>query len=139
MEALINYFSYIIAFSPSFRHLWFTEINLFGGPGSAINNPPASALNASYSGRGALWVVQHYASGPPSAEIISFMDNLNDVLEAKMPNTTFGAYANYEDPELSAADAHRLYFEEEKYARLVALKKQLDPNDTFWNPQSVGN
>lgn len=55
-----------------------------------------------------------------------------------MPGTTFGAYANYVDPELSAEEAHRAYFSADTYQRLVKIKKEVDPRNVFSNPQSVG-
>lgn len=55
-----------------------------------------------------------------------------------MPGTAFGGYLNYVDPELSAAQAHGLYYSERAYDRLVGIKKVVDPDDLFYNPQGVG-
>ena len=55
------------------------------------------------------------------------------------PETHFGAYLNYVDPSYDAQTAHALYYGEELYARLNALKQEYDPEQTFWNPQSIGN
>lgn len=133
--ALTSYFSYIIANASHFPG--FFEINLIGGPGSLINNPPAAALNSAYSGRGALWVVQNYASSS-SPGIIPYVNGLNNAMEKEMPGTTFGGYLNYVDPELSAQEAHALYYSKEVYARLLGIKKAVDPGNVFSNPQGVG-
>ncbi|KAL9045873.1 MAG: hypothetical protein Q9214_001160 [Letrouitia sp. 1 TL-2023] len=138
--ALTSYFNYIFTNGSHAPQPWFAELNLLGGPGSVVNNPPPAAANAAYSERGALWVVQHYSgvnSSPPK-EVIDFVSGLNQALEGAMPNTTFGAYANYVDPELSAEEAHRAYFSADTYQRLVKIKKEVDPGNVFSNPQSVG-
>lgn len=109
-----------------------------------MNNPSASAANAAYSGRGQLWIVQHYAilasQGSSDTErAINFVNGLNDALKNSMPGTGFGGYLNYVDPELSAQEAHGLYYGNDVYQRLVEIKKVVDPDNVFSNPQSVGN
>lgn len=143
MPALLSYFDYIATNSTHHPALWFSELNLIGGPGSLVNNPPASAANAAYSERGALWVVQHYSEIPSSASggaarAIAFVDGLNSALENSMLGTTFGGYLNYVDSELSAGQAYRLYYSSGVYERLVRIKRMVDPGEVFWNPQSVG-
>ena len=138
-----SYFSYIATNGPHHPALWFSELNLLGGPGSLINKPPAAAANAAYSERGALWVVQHYSETPTASSggakvAIDFITGLNSAMENAMPGTAFGGYLNYVDPELSAAQAHGLYYSERAYDRLVGIKKVVDPDDLFYNPQGVG-
>ena len=70
---------------------------------------------------------------------LNFVDGLNTALTEAMPDTTFGAYLNYVDPELSASEAHELYYGETTYDKLLGIKKTWDAGDIFWNPQSVGN
>jgi len=137
LAALESYFSFIIINATHLPALWFFEINLIGGPGSLVNNPPAAALNSAYSGRGALWVVQHYASSS-STNILPFVTGLNNAMEKEMPGTAFGGYLNYVDPGLSAQEAHALYYSKEVYARLTGIKKVVDPGNVFSNPQGVG-
>jgi FAD/FMN-containing dehydrogenase len=64
---------------------------------------------------------------------------LNDALISAQPQTNFGAYVNYVDPSLTAAQAHRLYYDAPTYARLSAIKRVVDPQKVFWNPQAIGN
>ena len=138
--ALDNYFNYIIS-SKGKAQSWFSIFNLYGGPGSQINVPAVSS--SAYSDRSALWVVQHYgftgttgSAFPPATT--EFVTGLNTALESKMPNTVFGGYLNYVDPSLSAAQAHKEYYADATYQRLLAIKKAVDPAAVFWNPQAVG-
>ncbi|KAL6719818.1 hypothetical protein ACLMJK_001739 [Lecanora helva] len=141
-DALNSYFSYIIEKGVNAPNPWFSIINLYGGLGSVINKvlPTATA----YSDRSALWVLQHYGytantgSPYPSASL-DFVNGLNTALTSAMPDTTFGGYLNYVDPSLSAAEAHELYYGAETYQKLLGIKKVVDPQDVFWNPQSIGN
>lgn len=55
-----------------------------------------------------------------------------------MVGVGFGGYINYVDSELSAEEAHGLFYRSEVYGRLVAVKEVVDPGGVFWNPQAVG-
>lgn len=137
-SALLSYFTYISNAPATFPASWFSELNLLGGPGSRINNPSPAAADSAYSGRGALWVLQHYSGIPsPSAggvkKAIEFVNGLNDAL-----GVPYGGYLNYVDPELSAEEAHNIYYSPSTYERLVSIKRRVDPDDVFWNPQAVG-
>lgn len=151
--ALNNYFAYIIANGSSAQQQqqqptpwWSSTLYLHGGPGSAINTPLSTSSSA-YSDRDALWVVQHYGNmtgsstnAPfPPASRLSFIDGLNVALTEEMPQTTFGAYLNFVDPELTKREAHAVYYGEGTYGRLVGGKRTWDRGGLFWNPQSVGN
>ena len=141
--ALNNYFAYIISNGSSTQQptSWFSQIDLYGGPGSAINTPLSTS--SAYSDRNALWVVQHYGNmtgtTKPFQPELSFIDGLNAVLTDAMPDTAFGAYLNYVDPELSASEAHEFYYGKGTYSNLLAVKPTGDAGNLFWNPQSVGN
>lgn len=141
-EATESYFDYIIKNGVNAPSPWFSIINLYGGPGSKINEP--SPDSSAYSDRSALWVLQHYGYSsnqgspyPPAS--IEFVEGLNDVLTSAMPNTKFLGYSNYVDPSLTAVEAHDLYYGAETYAKLLELKGDLDPGHVFWNPQAIGN
>jgi hypothetical protein len=112
---------------------FYTIINLYGGPGSAINKRDTDF--AAYADRDSLWVFQNYGYGAASAP---FMESLQAAVIGAQPQTTFGAYLNYVDPSYDAATAHKVYYGDALYARLAALKKKVDPKATFWNPQAIG-
>lgn len=121
------------------KQRWFSIFDLYGGPDSQISITPSTS--SAYSDRANLWVIQNYAgrAGSNSSAIISFVAGLNNAITSAQPQTTFGAYANYVDPELTAAQAHRLYYGAPTYAKLNAIKNKVDPGKVFWNPQAVGN
>lgn len=152
LDAMTAYFSYIIQHGVNAPpNPWFSIINLYGGPDSQINNVPSASSSSAYSDRSALWVAQHYgfttstttstrdpgSSFPPPVSM-DFIDGLNAALTRQMPGVEFGAYLNYVDPTLSPAEAHALYYDAETYAKLLEIKRRVDPGDVFWNPQSVG-
>jgi len=112
---------------------WFTIINLYGGPGSAINKKDSNF--AAWKNRDSLFVFQNYGV---TAANMKFIKGINEVVYASQPETNFGGYLNYVDPELSAKEAHKLYYGKEIYGRLLALKKKVDPQWVFWNPQAIG-
>ncbi|KAK4182543.1 Glucooligosaccharide oxidase [Podospora australis] len=116
---------------------WFSIINLYGGPDSAIGR--YNEEFAAYAGYDDLWVVQNYGSAPMNQQFpkagLAFLDSLNGAMTSAMPE--YAAYLNYIDPSYSREQAYRLYYGEELFKRLKELKKQLDPKDVFWNPQSI--
>lgn len=112
---------------------YFMIISLYGGPESAINAKDTSF--AAYSHRDSLWVLQNYGYTGNSVE---FVNGINDVILNAQPQTKFGAYLNYVDPTYDAQTAHRLYYGDEVYGRLAALKKEVDPQSVFWHPQAIG-
>ena len=112
---------------------YFVIINLYGGPGSAINTKDTTF--AAYSDRNSLWVLQNYGF---TSDSIDFINGINSAIINAQPQTSFGAYLNYVDPSYDAATAHKLYYGDAVYARLAALKQQVDPQAVFWNPQAIG-
>jgi hypothetical protein len=137
--ALTSYFTYIQNQGVNPPTSWFSIINLYGGVDSQINTKDVSF--AAYSDRNSLWVAQHYGftglgtTFPASAT--NFVDGLNTAMTSQMPGTQFGGYLNYVDPDLSAADAHNLYYGASLYATLKTIKTAVDPGNVFSNPQSI--
>lgn len=86
---------------------------------------------------------QHYGDADATAipfpsGTIPFIDGLSNALVSAQPQTAFGAYLNYVDPSLSPETAHELYYGSELYDRLLAIKREVDPLEVFWNPQAIG-
>ncbi|KAJ4365375.1 hypothetical protein N0V95_000522 [Ascochyta clinopodiicola] len=157
--ALASYFQYIIEKGLTAAYPWNTFISLYGGKDSQINTPAADS--AAYSHRDSLWVFQvsveclprktlkltrfqNIGSSanrlPPfSQEITTFVDGLNTALTAAQPNGDFLAYPNYLDPTLTPKEAADLYYGPATYNKLVNIKRNVDPEAIFWNPQAIGN
>lgn len=139
-DTIKSFWSYII--DNQGQGPFFSIINLYGGPGSKINeiSPDASA----YADRDALWVFQNYgytSTGKPpfDSSIIALIDGLNNATTALQPDGDFTAYLNYVDPDLSAYEAAELYYGPETYDKLLKIKAEIDQNFVFWNPQAIGN
>lgn len=118
---------------------YFVIINLYGGPGSQINTKDTEF--AAYNDRDSLWVFQNYGHGDTinDPKSLDFVNGINDAIISAQPDTHFGAYLNYVDPSYDAATAHELYYGEDLYDRLNALKAKYDPKHIYWNPQAIGN
>ena len=138
--SMSSFFTYMI--SNRGQGPFFSIVDLYGGPGSAINVP--SSDSSAYSDRDALWVFQNYGrtsnSEPPfDPAIIGLIDGLNDAITDPQPGGDFTAYLNYVDPDLNATTAAELYYGKETYDKLLGIKMDVDPSALFWNPQSIGN
>ncbi|KAK4201200.1 putative glucooligosaccharide oxidase [Triangularia verruculosa] len=119
---------------------WFSIINLYGGPDSQIGAEGRNESWAAYAGFDDLWVVQNYGNVPLNQIFpqrgIQFLDGLNDAMTKAM-NGSYNAYLNYIDPELDRDEAWHLYYGQSLFQRLKSLKREIDPGDVFWNPQSI--
>ncbi|KAF2756538.1 FAD-binding domain-containing protein [Pseudovirgaria hyperparasitica] len=140
--AMTDYFTYAATQGATVAapSSWFSIVNLYGGPDSQINIYDAEW--SSYKDRDSIWVVQNYASVAAgnvfNEGLRPFLDNFNDAMTESMPETAFGAYANYIDPDLTAEEAHFLYYGEDIYPRLLDIKMRVDPDQVFYNPLAVG-
>ncbi|KAI9829042.1 MAG: hypothetical protein M1832_000065 [Thelocarpon impressellum] len=139
--AMESYFGYVISEGRNTPAAWFAQISLHGGPDSQVNIKGSDF--SAYAHRSALWVFQNYGRSPTnglpfSPAIIPFVTGLNDAVLRAQPDGDMEAYLNYVDPTLSTKDAHRLYYGERLYERLLALKQTVDPASVFWNPQAIG-
>ncbi|KAK6586857.1 hypothetical protein PZA11_000147 [Diplocarpon coronariae] len=124
------------------RGPFYSIIDLYGGPSSAINTP--SPDSAAYSERDALWVFQNYgyAAGGQSTydpATTRLLEGLSAAVEDAQPHGEFSGYLNYVDPGLSPLMAAAEYYGAATYNRLLDIKAQVDPAFVFWNPQAVGN
>jgi hypothetical protein len=95
-------------------------------------------MNATaYGHRDALFYLQTYAVDiipPLTSTTRSFVNGINAVVQAAMPQVTFGAYAGYVDPALP--NAQTAYWGT-NLPKLEKIKRSIDPGDLFHNPQSV--
>ncbi|KAF7300268.1 Glucooligosaccharide oxidase [Mycena kentingensis (nom. inval.)] len=117
---------------------WFFQIELFGGPNSAIN---AVSLNeTAFAHRSSLFNIQFYASSfnnqPPYPDAgFEFLDHVVDNITSSSPaGWDFGAYTNYMEDKLP--DFQRQYYGSQ-YSRLMALKDAVDPTGVFDFPVGV--
>lgn len=111
---------------------WFITISLEGG---AISSVPDDAT--AYGQRDLLFLIQFFSAnplGPISQTQYDFTNGLYGVLAEAVPESAGRAYLGCPDPEMS--DAQRAYWRS-NLPRLERLKADLDPMDTFHNPQGV--
>jgi FAD/FMN-containing dehydrogenase len=111
--------------------LWFVIFDLEGG---AVNDVPQDAT--AYAHRDALFYMQSYAVGIEhlSETTREFIAGVNEVIEKGMPEVEFGAYAGYVDPKL---DNPQKKYWGSNLERLERIKAVVDPEERFWNPQSI--
>lgn len=111
---------------------WFTQIELYGGPNSAINAVPLDAT--SFASRSTLFTIQFYASSsnysPPYPNVgFSFLDAMvASIVDNSPSDWAYGAYTNYIEDKLNNSQA--LYYGSH-YERLQSIKKEVDPNNVF--------
>ncbi|KAK2767565.1 hypothetical protein FQN54_003723 [Arachnomyces sp. PD_36] len=110
---------------------WFTIFDLTGG---AINEVPLDAT--SYPHRDTLYFMQAYGVGigGVSDTTRDFITGLADTVTSGNPDADFRSYAGYVDPALE--NGQKSYWGS-NLPRLEQIKRAVDPNDVFQNPQSV--
>jgi hypothetical protein len=111
--------------------LWFLNFELQGGE---TNEIPTNA--AAYAHRDALYYMESFGIdiGRVSHTTRNFVTGINDTITAQMPNTIFGSYPGYVDPELP--NGQEAYWAP-NLSKLERIKRAIDPKDVFHNPQSV--
>jgi hypothetical protein len=140
LTALNSMFTYLYT-NPAPPNTWWMIIsNLYGGPGSVINSFPPStdpASTSSYADRDSGYVLQFYGSTastqPPfNNQIMTYVKSMVGALGDEVKNLP--AYAPYNDPELTRAEAQQKYWGA-GVPRLKAIKSQVDPKGILYNPQ----
>ncbi|TGO87696.1 hypothetical protein BPOR_0209g00040 [Botrytis porri] len=134
-EAVLAFFSYILSHqSPSIPY--FSTINLYGAPGSAIDSGEISS--SSHADMDALWVFQNYGYTPNHLPL--WDDRITDVIEGMtnavvdaQPSGNFSGYVNYVDPDLGAEEAAEWYYGNGTYDRLLGIKTEVDRGFVFWS------
>lgn len=111
--------------------LWFVNFELQGG---ATND--VGMHDTAYSHRDAL--VYHESFGIDIGRVTettrNFIIGVNNAIISKMPGNSGGAYPGYVDPEIP--NGPEAYWGA-NLPRLEQIKRIIDPNDIFHNPQSV--
>lgn len=127
IDTLFEYFDSTDQGTP----LWFAIFDLAGG---AINDVPLEAT--AYPHRDTLYFLQSYGVGigGVSDTTKDYLEGLSDVITNGSPDAHFGAYAGYVDPALQ--NGQKSYWGS-NLPRLEKIKRAVDPNDVFHNPQSV--
>jgi hypothetical protein len=111
--------------------LWFVNFELQGG---ATNDIPTDAT--AYAHRDVLFYMESFGIdiGRVTHTTRNFITGINEAITSRMPNTTFGSYPGYVDPELP--NGQESYWGP-NLAKLERIKRAIDPKDIFHNPQSV--
>lgn len=117
---------------------WFIQLDLHGGPTSAISSIPNSATAYAHRDKAFLIQLYHYGDNekayPPEA--ISMLKGWIKTTTKPLPRGDWGMYVNYVDSELDRDTAEKLYYGE-NLLRLRELKKRYDPTEVFYYPQAI--
>jgi len=111
--------------------VWFLNFEMQAG---ATNDIPAEAT--AYAHRDVLLYMESFGIdiGRVTHTTRSFITGINDTITTGMPQTTFGSYPGYVDPELR--NGQQAYWGT-NLLKLERIKRAIDPKDIFHNPQSV--
>lgn len=117
---------------------WFIQLDLHGGPTSAISAVPNSASAYAHRDKAFLIQLYHYSDNekPYPAEGISLLKGWIEATTNPLAQGDWGMYINYVDSELDRDTAQQLYYGE-NLERLRELKKRYDPTEVFYYPQAV--
>ena len=116
--------------------LWWFQVDLHGGVTSALSR--IGNEDTAYPHREKLFLFQFFDTAlikyPRSGFklVQGFRKSITDELE----DGDWGMYANYADTEVSSFTAQRLYWGN-NLQKLQKIKRQLDPEEVFANPQSI--
>lgn len=117
---------------------WFVQLDLHGGPTSAISDVSNSATAYAHRDKAFLVQLYHYHDNdrlypPGGIELLRrWIDNTTESLQ----DGDWGMYINYVDSQVDRETAQKLYFGD-NLDRLRLLKKRFDPTEVFYYPQSI--
>ncbi|KAJ4393976.1 hypothetical protein N0V93_003193 [Gnomoniopsis smithogilvyi] len=117
---------------------WFIQLDLHGGPTSAISSVPSSATAYAHRDKRFLIQLYHYADNerPYPPEAISMLKAWIETTTKPLQRGEWGMYMNYVDSEVDRDTAEKLYYGENLW-RLRELKKRFDPAEVFYYPQAI--
>ncbi|GAA5956067.1 hypothetical protein JCM3765_005445 [Sporobolomyces pararoseus] len=148
-DVMTKFFNYL--WNTKTNNNWFVQWDVYGGQYSKINTIQSTS-ESSFAQRGKLLSSQMYVSSPTYGQPyyqsgFDFADGMYNVIINGMTSTGawsnnssdrngYGAYINYVDPRLSAAQVKNLYWGS-LYSRLQSIKTKYDPKNILRNPQSI--
>jgi hypothetical protein len=134
LQSFVHYIFTGIQIGPSRN--WWIQMDLHGGPNSAISK--VALANTAYAQRDKLLLFQLYDRASSSYPVNGFstLQAIRSSITQGMSASDWGMYINYQDSQLDAQTAQEKYWGQ-NLSKLQRIKAQLDPNQVFWNPQSV--
>lgn len=117
---------------------WFIQLDLHGGPTSAISSVANSATAYAHRDKSFLVQFYHYADNDNlyPREAMAMLNGWIETTTTPLAQGDWGMYINYVDSELDRETAQKLYYGE-NLPRLRELKKRYDPTEVFDYPQSI--
>ncbi|KAK1962095.1 FAD binding domain-containing protein [Colletotrichum sublineola] len=135
VESFVNYWYTV---GRSMRRFWWIQVDLHGGKNSAISQIASSS--SSYAYRSKLLLYQFYDLVSVSATYpkdgFTFLDNFIANTTVGMNQSDRGMYFSYPDANMEQDKAQTEYWGS-NVARLQKIKKEVDPGEVFYFPQSV--
>ena len=136
-SGLEQYFKYLIQNGSKWPGRWVITFRLMGGRGSKVTDSWAED-RSSVSFRDSMWIIQHDGvTNRDPRDMTRFIQGAHDEMKTTQPDINFRSFAPFLDPSLSNSEAHRAYFSSSTYEKLRSHKRVYDPDEVFWNPQSV--
>ncbi|KAK1993843.1 FAD binding domain-containing protein [Colletotrichum falcatum] len=135
VESFVDYWYTV---GKSMRRYWWIQVDLHGGKNSAI--PRAAASSSAYAYRDKLLLYQFYDLVAVSATYpkdgFAFLDQFIANATVGMERADRGMYFSYPDANMGQDEAQAEYWGP-NVARLQKIKREVDPGEVFYFPQSV--
>jgi hypothetical protein len=121
--------------SPGFRN-WWMQIDLHGGANSAVSKVARDATSYAHRDRLLLFQLYDRVFGTYPANGFGLIQSFGQSISNLTTEGNWGMYINYADTQLSSTRAQQLYWGA-NLDRLRRIKRQYDPTQLFYNPQSI--
>jgi hypothetical protein len=129
--------SYWITQGKTNRRSWSVQVDLHGGPTSAITKPDPEST--AYAHRDFLLMFSfndRVDAGNYPATGFSFLQNFVRNVTVGMLDSDWGMYINYPDPKMDQTTAQAKYWGKH-LEKLRSIKGTVDPGNLFHFPQGV--